>query len=484
MTIMKTIYNKLIVTFTILFISGFSYSQSNTWYRVFSNYEISEFSKAIESSDGNYVAVGDRRTGGIFKVFIAKFNRYGDTIWTRLFNEDLISYYDSYWIDETSDKGFIISGRGSDTAGGSGLLLKIDSSGNYLWHKYFGGSSGRNQCTKELEDKGFIILVNTEYFGPTMDIYIIRTDSLGYPLWSRRYGGDNYAEFSREIIKTGNSGFVIAGTVYPGHENILLMKISPTGDSLWSKTYSEFLSSEGYSVDNTSDGGFIIGGTCDSLDNNKKKSYIIKTDSLGNIQWTRKYTTNFYEWCFSVRSIIGGRYVMCGMSDSLANSYERAIIRVIDQYGNILKEKYYRPLSDQNAFYSVEKSTDRGFILCGFADGGSVKAYIAKTDSNLEIKPVGISSINEVISDFSLYQNYPNPFNPSTVISYQLAVSSFVKLIIYDALGKELATLVNELQPAGQYSIEWIAGKYPSGVYFYTINTPEFTDTRRMMLLK
>ena len=100
------------------------------------------------------------------------------------------------------------------------------------------------------------------------------------------------------------------------------------------------------------------------------------------------------------------------------------------------------------------------------------------------INPVGIIYNGQIPDEFNLSQNYPNPFNPVTKINYSIAKTTNVNLVIYDALGKEMETLVNELQPAGQYSVEWIAGKYPSGVYFYTIKTPEFTDTRRMMLLK
>ncbi len=83
-----------------------------------------------------------------------------------------------------------------------------------------------------------------------------------------------------------------------------------------------------------------------------------------------------------------------------------------------------------------------------------------------------------------LGQNYPNPFNPKTVISYQLAVSSFASLKIYDILGNEIATLVNQNQNAGMYSVEWNAGNFSSGVYFYKLETDGFTDTKRMMLLK
>ena len=85
---------------------------------------------------------------------------------------------------------------------------------------------------------------------------------------------------------------------------------------------------------------------------------------------------------------------------------------------------------------------------------------------------------------FELKENYPNPFNPSTTINYELAKSGFTSLKIYDVLGKEIATLVNEKQDAGTYSLQWNASNYSSGVYFYTLQADGFVQTKRMILTK
>jgi hypothetical protein len=88
------------------------------------------------------------------------------------------------------------------------------------------------------------------------------------------------------------------------------------------------------------------------------------------------------------------------------------------------------------------------------------------------------------LEDFSLYQNYPNPFNPSTKISWQVPVGSHQTLKIYDVLGNEVTTLVDEYKPAGKYEVEWNASKYPSGVYFYQLKTQGFVETKKMILIK
>ena len=93
-------------------------------------------------------------------------------------------------------------------------------------------------------------------------------------------------------------------------------------------------------------------------------------------------------------------------------------------------------------------------------------------------------SITNIPAEFALTQNYPNPFNPSTTINYDLPSSNFVTLKIYDLVGKEVATLVNEKLDAGRYSATFNGSNLASGMYFYKISAGEFTFVRKMVLIK
>jgi hypothetical protein len=93
-------------------------------------------------------------------------------------------------------------------------------------------------------------------------------------------------------------------------------------------------------------------------------------------------------------------------------------------------------------------------------------------------------AIEPVIAEFVLEQNYPNPFNPSTVISWQLAVGSPVKLTLYNVTGQKVATLVDERQPAGVHSVEWNASGLASGVYLYKLEAGQYAEVRKMILMK
>ena len=96
----------------------------------------------------------------------------------------------------------------------------------------------------------------------------------------------------------------------------------------------------------------------------------------------------------------------------------------------------------------------------------------------------GISRNKLVGLSFELLQNYPNPFNPKTEIKYQLPLNGFATLKVYDILGREVATLVDENQPAGNYSVPFDASKLASGIYIYTFHANDFVQSKKMILMK
>ena len=92
--------------------------------------------------------------------------------------------------------------------------------------------------------------------------------------------------------------------------------------------------------------------------------------------------------------------------------------------------------------------------------------------------------INGMVSNYALDQNYPNPFNPSTKISYSIKEEGLVTLKVYDVLGNEIATLVNENKPAANYEVQFNASQLPSGMYIYKIQAGSFSDVKKMILTK
>jgi hypothetical protein len=100
------------------------------------------------------------------------------------------------------------------------------------------------------------------------------------------------------------------------------------------------------------------------------------------------------------------------------------------------------------------------------------------------VTPVSVPNPEIVPKVYALYQNYPNPFNPVTDIRYDIPKESFVRLVIYDLLGREIAVLVNGIQKPGQYSAKWGSENIPSGAYIYKMTAGDYEKTRKMVLLK
>ena len=124
------------------------------------------------------------------------------------------------------------------------------------------------------------------------------------------------------------------------------------------------------------------------------------------------------------------------------------------------------------------------FSLSNLKTSSLIRLKQIDLDGKFSYSPVIEFTVNEIPTEFSMAQNYPNPFNPSTLISYQLSTNSHTKLVVYDLLGREIRTLVNEAKPAGKYTVNFSAADLPSGVYFYKLTAGDFSSTKKMMLVK
>jgi hypothetical protein len=136
-----------------------------------------------------------------------------------------------------------------------------------------------------------------------------------------------------------------------------------------------------------------------------------------------------------------------------------------DELSNIPADSY--PIGSEIKFASPARSVQMIMI-----EGGN--NYVSVDDE----------TSSKITHSFELSQNYPNPFNPSTLISYQLPTGSFVALKVFDVLGREVETLVNERQNAGNHSVQFNASNLPSGVYFYRIEAGTYHDAKKLLLLK
>jgi len=131
----------------------------------------------------------------------------------------------------------------------------------------------------------------------------------------------------------------------------------------------------------------------------------------------------------------------------------------------------------------LRESDNTGVILLTNADGD--QPYKAAVDRLFDEITVGIEEeLVNIPKNFIMMQNYPNPFNPTTSIQYAISSRQFVSLKVYDVLGNEIETLVNEEKPVGTYEMTWSAEQLPSGVYFYQLRAGNYSETKKMVLIR
>jgi hypothetical protein len=372
-----------------------------------------------------------------------------------------------------------------------GILISTISASlaQTVFQRTYGGNiDDRGYSIQQTSDGGYIIAGITNSFGAgNYDVYLIKTNSLGDTLWTHTYGGD-IDDWGYSVQQTSDGGYIVAGhtsSFGAGPYDVYLIKTNSLGDTLWTRTYGGDFIDWGYSVQQTSDGGYIITGYNYSFAD-VTDVYLIKTNSVGDTIWTRTYGGTSYDVGYSVQQTSGGGYIIAGYTSSFgAGNYDVYLIKT-NSVGDTLWTHTYGGTANDVGL-SVQQTSDGGYIIAGITNSfrtGNYDVYLIKTNSNGVSTGVTVNNLREIPSGFVLQQNYPNPFNPSTTIRYQLSTHSHVTLKVYDVLGREVSTLVNGVEEPGYKAVKWDASRFPSGVYYYRLQVGKYIDTKKLLLLR
>jgi hypothetical protein len=180
----------------------------------------------------------------------------------------------------------------------------------------------------------------------------------------------------------------------------------------------------------------------------------------------------------------GSNWTQSGLTNKWVNS-------IVGIGGNLFaetKDSIYLSTNNGTNWTAVSNSLANPYLNCisvsgtdllvGTNDGGIWRRPLSEMITGVEDKT------NVLPKNFSLSQNYPNPFNPTTTIHYSVPKTSFVTIKVYDMLGKEIATLVNQEKSAGNYTVQFNGSNLSSGIYFYRMRSGNFVETKKLLLLK
>lgn len=471
------------------------------WSRVFQNpnNEEASVSQMITDDAGNvYICGSIKNTNTGLDFLIIKYNTFGTLVWSKTWTYSSNAYYDAASSLAIDVFGNVFVTGIANTIGSYGrtdiITIKYSASGVLQWMKSYNPYPYYNipNIKKITTDN----LGNAYITGFVDDgsVIIIKYNFSGVIEWVRKYKQNGYTTGNgNDIIVDGDRNVYIGGDCFnlTNRDDFLVIKYNSAGVFQWSNVYN----GSGDSTDEITSIGLdqyrnvYVSGT--SFGRGTSRDLVtIKLNNSGIQQWVNRYNghanksdyvRDMYVDAAGNTYVTGSRFASLSGTDYMTIKYNSSGTQqwnaAYNGSGN---------LAGEDGAVSIAVSNSGNVYVTGFSYGsqnGSNYTTI-KYSQTLGGKPLNGSN-PETPDRFSLSQNYPNPFNPETKIKFDIPDNAQnVRLSVYDALGKEIEQLVNEQLNPGSYEINWNASGYPSGVYFYTIKTDNYSDTKKMMLVK
>ena len=459
---MKNLLSFLIITTALL------NAQIDTlWSKTFGGEFEDRGYRVVQSNDGGYIIVGRKATGldvtnSDYKAWVLKTDSLGNKEWDIEIGDSLQNFANS--ITKTQDGNYVIgiTKNGSFLSGSySANLTKIDDLGNIIWEVDYPSSvAGWIWDINSTIDTGLVFVGSQS---------LVMTDSLGNILWNKNQSGISVTPLEDGgVVVTTSSNDVI--------------KYNRDGVEVWEQYVTP---THIWSLIETSSGLIGVGADFDN-------PYLIALSPTGEIIIDMILDIDS-RWLFDiVRSNDGGYYISGSTyyhSDDGDDIESLLIMKITleNQEPEILWSKVYGGEQSDRA-YGMILSNEGNITIAGrtssYGNGQNDLWLLKMASETLAIEQSSLSP-----KEFALFQNYPNPFNPSTTLHYYLPIDGFISINIYDMRGNFIKNLINSNQSNGFKSVQWNATNsqgqpVSAGVYLYSIETKDFRQTKKMILLK
>ncbi|MCK4234332.1 T9SS type A sorting domain-containing protein [candidate division WOR-3 bacterium] len=353
-----------VIILLLLGVNLFAQAPDTLWTRTYGGVENDVGYSVQQTSDGGYIIAGGTNSFGAGNgdVYLIKTDANGDTLWTKTYGGT-----DSdcgYSVQQTSDGGYIIAGGISAIDSVDFYyIIKTDDNGDSLWTKtYIGKTIGTHYSIQQTSDGGYIMASGTWSLSQNdWDVHLLRLDTNGDTVWTKRYGGTEY-DIGYSVQQTSDGGYIIAGwtsSFGAGESDAYFIKTDANGDIIWTKTYGSPHDDDAYSVRQTSDGGYIIIGITHPTGSEMGDTYLLKTDANGDSVWAKIYEHGGYDYAYSVQQTSDNGYIfVCNIN------YEDINLTKTDENGDTLWTRIYGG-AEYDFAYSVQQTSDGGYIIAG-----------------------------------------------------------------------------------------------------------------------
>ncbi|MDQ3048467.1 MAG: PKD domain-containing protein, partial [Bacteroidota bacterium] len=312
------------------------------WFKTYGGVSVDGGKCIRQTSDGGYIIAGLATLGvGDYDMIVLKLDALGNVQWSREYGSTVADY--GLYVQQTSDGGYIFSGFLEGLGFGSSdlALIKTDAFGNTQWKKIYGGAGADwGDYVQQTSDGGYMVTGYTTSFGAGgADIYLLKVDAFGTVQFSKTYGGagnDGNSSWGIMGEVTTDGGFIISGNTESfgaGSSDVLLIKTDALGNVQWSKTFGGVGDDQPRFVHQTTDNGYIITGLTSSFGAGSLDAYLIKTDVNGIMQWSKAYGDTGSDRSSAVTQTTDGGYALSVVSTSFGATYFDAVFMKTDSLG-------------------------------------------------------------------------------------------------------------------------------------------------------
>ena len=430
----------------------------------------------LQTSDGGFIISGyawDTLLGSV--VYLIKTDANGNILWRNCFEGG-----EGYSVCQNNDNGFIICGTIGSGFGSTDLsLIRTDSLGNSQWIKFFHlGGNENGYAAQQTSDGGFIVAGTV---GPSFYYaFLLKTNASGNITWCKWYSAGALSYLGNCMQQTTDGGFIIGGST---GSSPLLFKTNSAGNVIWSKEYQN-LGVAAYSLQQTNDQGYIVSCLNSNWTTNQTSPSLLKTDSMGNIIWAMAYlgSNDIFNSSFpKAQQTSDGGYILCSSIDSIGAGGTDIYLIKTDSSGmsgcndsaiSVVASATVTTLTNiiQNIFSGVTANTPNAVVGSG--------CTVTTLCQNIS------SGTNAINVDQTLISVYPNPFVSSAHIVFRLNMPQNIILNIFDMNGRLVTTFENKKFDAGVNELMWNTDNVNAGIYFLRMLTGEKVQTEKLILVK
>ncbi|MCK4788571.1 MAG: hypothetical protein KAV87_32820, partial [Desulfobacteraceae bacterium] len=383
-----------ICTILILFVFFSALTLYAQWAKTYGGSDCEEACTPIQlTSDGGTIVGGHCYSGGSYNFWVLKTSSQGDVEWERVYGGNGDDY--AFSLQKTSEGGYIIAGTTYSYGFGEGdaWIIKLTSDGSIEWQKTYGGSDDDTiRSLRQTNDGGYIAAGCTKNWGAGLqDIWVLKLSSTGSIEWQKTYGGSD-DDYGSSIEQTSDGGYIVAAKTSSFgdlSEDAWILKLSSTGSIEWQQIYGGSGDDWASDIHQTNDGGYIVVGSTYSFGAGDCDGWILKLSSTGNTEWQRTYGGYDYDYTWSIRQTSDRGYIAAGHTYSFGFGQDDAWVFKLTSTGDVEWERTYGE-ADHDWARDARETAEGGYVVsgCMFSSGaGSGDFFIVKLSPDGNIHP-------------------------------------------------------------------------------------------------